>query len=143
MPALTRHLYLALLVALLFTGICWLFANAAYVPDYGDTTEYLGLAKTLHVDQCRTVFYPAVLKMCGIFQAGSASPTTTWIYLLQCIAAAISSAILASALLKVFADPGQSPRVRAAIISITAALVSTSPLVAHFSVPIMTDSLAT
>jgi hypothetical protein len=138
-----RVFCLATLVATVFVAAAWMVMNFGQLPQYGDTNEYLALAKTLHVDQYRTIFYPLVLRWTGIFYGSSTSPHTNVIYLVQCAAVFISCFILAGAALNALkrtqhADAKSNNRLAA----LTALFVSTNPLVAHFSLSVMTDSLA-
>jgi hypothetical protein len=123
-------------------GVDWFVHNASYIPDYGDTTEYLARSKTLIVDQYRTIFYPLVLRLCGIFHGGSAEPSVFWTYLVQALLVAASSAIYATAVFRLFDASVLTIKARLFVTVLMVLLVVTNPLVAHFSLSIMSDSLA-
>ena len=42
-------------------GAAWIARNLTWVPDYGDTAEFVQLARTLKVDTYRGIAYPALL----------------------------------------------------------------------------------
>jgi hypothetical protein len=137
-----RKLYGISLGILLVMGVLWMTGNAGHIPAYGDTTEYLALSKTLKVDQYRTIFYPGFLRLSGIFHGTDVVPSPFWAYLIQIFVGAASSAIYAVALVREFGSLRASPRIKAAAVALAAAIVTTNPLVAHFSLAIMSDSLA-
>lgn len=137
-----RFMYGVVLCAMIFLGVDWFMHNATYIPDYGDTTEYLARSKTLVVDQYRTIFYPLVLRLCGIFRDGSAAPSIFWTYVIQALLVAASSAIYATAVFRLFDATALTIKARLFITMLMALLVVTNPLVAHFSLSIMSDSLA-
>ena len=70
----TRVLYLLGAISLLALGLAWIAANASLVPAYGDTSEYLELARTLQVDEYRTILYPAVLRFGGAVRGDGRRP---------------------------------------------------------------------
>jgi hypothetical protein len=51
------------LLAYLGIGVAWTIANLGDVPRYGDSKEYVRLAKTLEVDEYRGIAYPALLAL--------------------------------------------------------------------------------
>lgn len=137
-----RFIYGVVLCVMIFLGIDWFVHNAPYIPDYGDTAEYLARSKTLVVDQYRTIFYPLVLRLCGIFRDGSTTPFIFWTYLIQALLVAASSAIYATAVFRLFDAPALTIKLRLFVTVLMVLLVVTNPLVAHFSLSIMSDSLA-
>jgi hypothetical protein len=54
-------IWLALVGVHLAIGATWIAENVDTVPDYGDTGEYLQLARTLEVDAYRGIGYPAFI----------------------------------------------------------------------------------
>ncbi|MBD3816386.1 MAG: hypothetical protein IE913_08055 [Halothiobacillus sp.] len=137
-----RFIYGLVLCVMIFFGIDWFVHNASYIPGYGDTAEYLARSKTLVVDQYRTIFYPLVLRLCGIFHNGNTTPFIFWTYLIQALLVAASSAIYATAVFRLFDAPALTIKVRLFVTVLMILLVVTNPLVAHFSLSIMSDSLA-
>jgi len=130
-------------------GVIWWVANLGIIPPYGDTRQYFELSESLKVDQYRTLFYPLLLR--GL--RGSARLLHTRIELvvdlLQTAAALMSVAYLGRALWDVaatttrFAFLGRvSPTNRRLVIGASAVVVFTEPLVNHFALSVMTDSLA-
>jgi hypothetical protein len=137
-----RFMYGVVLCAMILLGLDWFVHNAPYIPDYGDTAEYLARSKTLIVDQYRTIFYPLVLRLCGIFRDGGATPSVFWTYLVQALMVAVSSAIYATAVFRLFDASALTNKTRLLVTVLMALLVVTNPLVGHFSLSIMSDSLA-
>lgn len=137
-----RKLFFAALWLFFIVGFWWLIANAHCIPAYGDTVEYLALSRTLKVDQYRTIFYPAILRLCGVFHDADSKPSVGWTYSLQILAVLVSSVPYTVALLKVFAPTALSKKKQAAIVVMAAVLLTVTPLIAHFSLSVMSDSLA-
>src|SRR6185503_16392607 len=54
-------IWLALVVIQLTIGVTWIVKNMGVIPDYGDTGDYLQLARTLEVDAYRGIAYPAFI----------------------------------------------------------------------------------
>jgi hypothetical protein len=140
--SVARKVFFAALCLFFIVGFWWLLANAHYIPAYGDTVEYLALSRTLKVDQYRTIFYPAILRICGVFHEAGSNPSIGWTYLLQVLAVLVSSIPYTIALLKIFAPTDLSTRKRFTIVVISAVLLAVTPLIAHFSLSVMSDSLA-
>lgn len=137
-----RFMYGAVLCAMALLGGDWFAHNAPHIPDYGDTAEYLARSKTLTVDQYRTIFYPLVLRLCGIFSNGGGAPSIFWTYLVQVLLVAVSSAVYATAVFKSFDVSALTARARLSVTALAVLLIVTNPLVGHFSLSIMSDSLA-
>jgi hypothetical protein len=137
-----RRIYWILLGLMIAVGSWWLISNTSHIPEYGDTAEYLALSKTLAVDQYRTIFYPLFLRLSGIFRDGNSEPLVFWAYFIQVLATLASSAVYASALLKMFSSRPLSTRTGVAVVVLSTAITATNPLVTHFALSIMSDSLA-
>jgi hypothetical protein len=134
---------------LVATGITWWVLNLGAVPEYGDTTHYLQLAATLRVDQHRTLFYPLVLRGLRGIATGLGVQTHLLVYLLQSAAVLLSIAYLGRALWDVTATTARfsclatvSAGCRCLMIGTAAVVVFTEPLVNHFALSVMSDSLA-
>ena len=133
------HFALSLSIAVAATvqivlGAVWWALNLNRVPKYGDTTEYIQLAQTLRVDSYRTLAYPIVVKLGILFQSHSGLNWTLPIYLLQTIVAAWAAWYLVGTIL---------PEIRRRPRLFISAAVLSFPLTLHFTVTILTDSLAT
>ena len=136
-------------VCLVAIGIAWWIANLGTMPAYGDTTQYFQLADSLQVDQYRTLFYPLLLRGLQRIAAPLNARIELLVYLLQTAAALLSVACLGRALWDVTAATGRfaflagaSPMIRRLVIGAAAMVVFTAPLVNHFALSVMTDSLA-
>lgn len=123
------------LVANAAIGILWISRNINFIPIYGDTTEYFELSKTLIVDQYRGILYPAIVRIASDLSQITGLTTQALIYSLQLIVAILATYSLAMVLLL------GKPRAKllSAIIAIS---VTLNPLVAHFCLTVLTDSLA-
>ena len=117
-------------------GMFWMFQNFVFVPQYGDTNEYLARSKTMMVDQYRGVLYPAVLNYASVLSSALRLPQQVIIYAVQVLVALFAIYSLANFLLRNF----PSGKIISALTSIT---VIFNPLIAHFALTLMADSLAT
>ena len=135
-----RVLYLCGSISTSLLGLTWVIANASAVPAYGDTNEYLELARTLHVDQFRTVLYPGLLRLCGVMASDGGPPFPGAVYAIQWGVLLASTAIFTIALAN--SVGAVRPRWRTPIVLVAIVLVVTNPLIAHFALSLMTDSLA-
>ena len=136
-------------VCLVVIGIAWWIANLGTLPAYGDTTQYFQLAELLRVDQYRTLFYPLLLRGLQRIATPLNARIEVLVYLLQTAAALLSVACLGRAFWDVTAATGRfaflarvSPMIRRLVIGAAAMAVFTAPLVNHFALSVMTDSLA-
>ena len=98
LAAAIRSLYVLGSISVAVLGLSWLIAHASVVPKSGDTFEYLALARTLQVDQYRTVLYPGILKLSGVLRNGPDEPFTGVTYAVQMGALVASTAIFVAAL---------------------------------------------
>jgi hypothetical protein len=122
----------------------WSVANARFVPAYGDTSDYLMLARSLRVDEYRTLGYPLLLRATESIAAILGTPMVSLLYILQTVATYLASAYLLSTLADVV-FPRFATRVgklRNALVFLGAAYVTALPLVNHFDFALLTDSLA-
>ncbi|MGH7335501.1 MAG: hypothetical protein ACREKS_22705, partial [Candidatus Rokuibacteriota bacterium] len=138
-----RYVYLLGAISVVALGLTWMVYNASVIPSYGDTIDYLGRARTLHVDQYRTILYPAFLRLGGAVRHGVGQPSTAVIYAVQWSALAASTGLFTAALANGLGVLRWGRRPSAALVLATVALVATNPLAAHFAFSLMSDSLAT
>lgn len=115
-------------------GAVWWLLNLNDLPRYGDTQEYIHLAETLQVDSYRTLAYPIVVKLGLALHSHTGVDWRLPTYLLQTVVAAWAAWYLVGTIL-----PGIRRRQRMFI----SAAVLTFPLTMHYTVTILTDSLAT
>jgi len=137
----TRRGYLLALVVSGCVGLLWTLLNAGSVPLYGDSLEYLHAAQTMQVDQYRTILYPLILRIFGVVSHGESLPFTPWIYAFQWLALALSTALFVYASIKVLRLDWTSRQTFQVTAGATLVVV-TNPLIAHFSIALMSDSLA-
>ena len=122
-------------------ALAWWIADVGVIPRYGDTTEYLSLSQTLRVDQFRTLLYPLLLRMVG--------NSVGLVYTMQTVVALAAIAYLGSTLWTLSSRlPALRHLARArawqrrAVIAVFTLLVFCQPLVAHFDLSVLSDSLA-
>jgi hypothetical protein len=134
---------------LLLLGVAWWITNLGTKPDYGDSNQYLELAESLRVDDYRTLFYPLVLRGLKTVAALCGYQRIMLVDVVQTILALVCIAYLGRALWGVtastqsFSDLKRTPAlIRRAVIGAFAMLVFSQPLVNHFALSVMTDSLA-
>jgi hypothetical protein len=95
----------------------------------------------LQVDQYRTILYPFVLRILGVVSDETAQPFTIWIYSFQWLALSLSTALFVYAAIRVLRL--RWTRRQTCLVAAGATLiVVTNPLIAHFSIALMSDSLA-
>lgn len=156
MRRLLLSLWLLLAGLQLVLGGTWLVRNVNAIPDYGDTGDYLQLARTLKVDAYRGIAYPAFLAglnelpgaaglLRGAGRGGQGTKLKAGVlYLqgLQCLAA-LGALAYATRVLLARAEPRAGPRwAGRALGALLVLLLFLDPLVVHFGLSIMTDSLA-
>jgi len=131
----SRRIAALSIAGLIAVGAFWWTLNLFQVPAYGDTVEYWQLADTLNIDSWRTLAYPLILR----FFAGGDDSTLSRIpvYLLQ-TAICLWSIYYLVATLDIAARFRSDPVRTVLLVAGIAAL----PLAAHFSLTILTDSLA-
>ena len=152
MLTLKRLLYFSPLVASVLIGLAWILKNRSHVAQYGDTVEYLELAQSFNataqhltlsqnfkIDQYRTVLYPLFLHLTGL-HFDSDSPI--YAFVIQFALLVVSSAIFAFAFARDISISKQFKVPAWIVVAITTILTSTSPLPAHFSLSLMSDSVA-
>ncbi|MDR6926900.1 hypothetical protein [Pseudomonas sp. BE134] len=116
-------------------GVLWICRNFNFIPVYGDTPEYFALSKTLVVDQYRGVFYPAIIRVASILSEIFATTPQVLIYAMQLFLALIAAFSLCTLILR--------NRPFAKVVSLVVAIsVTLNPLIAHFCMSVLTDSLA-
>lgn len=120
-------------------GVIWIGLHVPRMQPYGDSIEYLNLAKSLKVDQYRTVLYPAFL---GVADAISAltSGVVSIVTVANVLQLLISLGAIVCFTFVVIAR--LMPRLSSGWLLLTAASVWSNPLVAHFNVSIFPDSLS-
>lgn len=123
-----------------FAGAIWISRNISDIPQYGDTTEYLKLSKDLVVDQYRGILYPYFINRSNYMADLLGLNIQHVIYFFQILLTFFSSQLLAFAVLPKLHKRDFSRQLTAFI---TGVVVLLDPLVAHFSLTILTDSLAT
>jgi hypothetical protein len=125
-----------LLIAGVLVGLVWAALNFGHSPAYGDTPEYWSLSRTLIVDQYRGILYPLFLHAAHALASNLSIPVISVVYTAQLIIAGWAFYSLATLLLI------DAPRAR-----LKAALVTlgslTNPVILHFGITVLTDSLAT
>jgi len=148
-------LWLLLAALQLVLGGTWLVRNVNTIPDYGDTGDYLQLARTLKVDAYRGIAYPAFLAglnelpgaaglLRGAGRGGSSKVKAGVLYLqaIQCLAA-LAALLYFTRVLLAPAEPRAGPRWAGTALGVLLVLLLFfDPLVVHFGLSIMTDSLA-
>src|SRR5262249_43547178 len=136
-----RRAYLLGAIGAVALGSIWMVYNASVIPAYGDTIDYLDRARTLRVDQYRTILYPAFLRGASVVPHGDGAPSTALVYAIQWGAMAAATGLFAAGLARGLGVFRAGRGTGAALIVATVALVATNPLVAHFALSLMSDSL--
>src|SRR5262245_4428310 len=119
-PAIVRRAYLLGAIGVVSLGLTCMVYNASLSPKYGDTIDYLDRARTLHIDQYRTILYPAFLRLGGLARPGDGPPSTAVVYAIQWGAMAAATGLFAAALAS---GLGVSRAGRRGVILATVALV--------------------
>ncbi|NCB85463.1 MAG: hypothetical protein EOM44_13380 [Bacteroidia bacterium] len=129
-------------------GAVWISRNFDKIPQYGDTVEYLHLASTLEVDQYRGILYPYFINTANFIACYLSVELHCIIYFFQIIIVFFSSWLLTLAFLPPFiltqtTQNSNCNILRQGIALITTMVVIFDPLIAHFSLTILTDSFST
>ena len=154
MRRLLLLIWLALVGIQLVLGVTWIAQNLDAVPDYGDTGDYLQLARTLEVDAYRGIAYPAFIAGVNSLPGGagllrsagrgaSGTKMKAGVVYLQVIQFLTSLAGFAY-FLRVFVTrvgPEASPWIARGAGVLLLLLLLFDPLVAHFDLAVMTDGL--
>lgn len=165
MRRLVLLIWLALIGLQLALGATWIARNIDRIPDYGDTGDYLQLARTLEVDAYRGVAYPAFIAAVDRMPGGAGllrsankavglkvKAGVLYLQVIQCLASLAAlyfflRTFLAPTVPRPTASPPTASQPTAPLLArcaggLTLLLLWLDPLVAHFGLAIMTDSLA-
>jgi hypothetical protein len=148
--------WLALVGIYLSLGVAWLAQNIDAMPDYGDTGDYLQLARTLEVDAYRGIAYPAFIAGVNRLPGGAGllrSPGRDgggrgmkagllYLQVIQLLANAAGSAYFLHVFVARVEPRSGPPWVARGAGILLLLLLLFDPLVAHFGLAVMTDSLA-
>ncbi|WP_291890194.1 hypothetical protein [Cellulomonas sp.] len=116
-----------------FLGLWWWVGNQVWIPQYGDTVEYIAQAQSFALDGYRTLAYPVAIR--GAVEIGSVLhvPWTVLLYQMQ-----LAVWVAAAWYLVRTASPHAS---RTRVLACTAVVV-TVPLPLHYAATVLTDSFA-
>jgi hypothetical protein len=126
---------LGLLASLIAIAAIWSMKNFVNEPRYGDTPEYWALSQTLSVDSWRTIGYPLLLKLAR--NIGNIPTARCLIYALQIIISYIAALYFFNTL-NMFSVVSLKKKT----IYLLALVFVSMPLITHFNLSILTDSLA-
>lgn len=136
-PKLTL-LYAGFIPLVLLAALWWLL-NLTHEPAYGDTQEFWELSRTLKVDSWRTLGYPLVLRsvsyLPGIIHKNSV------IYFMQ-TGLAFAASYYFFTTLDNLGEGKRNGRRRFYYCAGLSLVLISMPLIAHFNLTILTDSLA-
>lgn len=118
-------------------GIVWVIINLKYIPEFGDTGEYVMRSQTLTGTEIRTVFYPLVIRICSEIGNVLNIEYQIIIYIIQLTMAFFSIKFF----LKVIGECTQNSNTKWNDITYTIFFL-TIPQVMGFHLSILTDSLA-
>lgn len=119
-------------------GIVFIIKNINYVPQYGDTSEYLRLAQTMELDLYRPFVYPFVLSISiGIAEFFKINITYV-IYFLQGIVNLLACVVLVDTIKEIL-----KCKLSKKHIIFYALVIFCIPFNLHFNMSILSDSFAT
>lgn len=142
---LPRILPVFLVALQVMFSFVWIVKNITVVPQYGDTTEYLGLSKTLALDKFRTILYPLFLKAVIHFSSLFQIPYQSVAYFFQMALSFAAVLYFFRTLLGLYipqSRQGSEHRRLTQTALILSAFAFTNPLVTHFNLSVLTDSFA-
>lgn len=116
----------------------WIFQNITAVPQYGDTSEYLNLSKTLELDKFRTILFPLLLKWVIFASSHLNFPYPIALYIIQMAVSFISLVYLFNIMFKCCKGFAKNQ----SIVLFSSLFVFSNPLIAHFNLSVLSDSLA-
>lgn len=126
-------------------SIIWTAANFGFIPQYGDTSEYVALSETLMVDQYRGILYPLLIHIAKNLESVTGFGYFKQIYVFQIMILASSSYAVASCALTGLRRSGNleiSYQQHFVYALLVAVIASMNPLAIHFAVTVLTDSIA-
>lgn len=119
-------------------GIIFICKNIKYIPQYGDTSEYLEIAKTMRLDAYRPFVYPSILNLSQKLSEVMQINLTYIIYFIQLGISLFASITLINTLEKTFKI--KLSKYETIIYSLFIFFI---PFNLHFNMSILSDSIAT
>lgn len=146
-----RAVAFALMSAQILTGIFWMICNWGVMVPYGDVCEYIRLAHTLVLDTWRPVAYPLFVRLAMTIAHPLGVPFYTVIHTLQCLISFTAIYYTLQTFWYCFGNgisrlPALSKETvlgspaRRKLLFLTA-FIFTNPLILHFNLSVLTDSL--
>ncbi|MGY4643129.1 hypothetical protein [Cellulomonas sp. URHB0016] len=114
-------------------GLWWWCANLGSIPEYGDTPEYLVESVTFAIDGYRTLAYPLVLRAAMDVGDTLGIPWHPLVAGVQLVVSVLATWFLVRAV---------TPTMQRRWVAAVTAVVVTLPLPLHYTVAVLTDSLA-
>lgn len=119
-------------------AIIFIIKNINYIPEYGDTKEYIELSKTFQLPAYRPFIYPIVLniatKIANILNANMISV----VYFIQIIISLFACTVLVKTLKEIF-----NIKLKRKETILYALFIFSIPLNVHFNMTILCDGLST
>lgn len=126
-----------LMIIQIVIGVIFIAKNANYMPKYGDTAEFLEIAKTMELDTYRPFVYPLMLNISTKISGLLKIKVTYIIYLIQMTINMLACFILINTLNKILKIGLNKKQ-----ITLYSLFVFSIPLNLHFNMSVKCDSLA-
>lgn len=132
-----KKILLVLMVLQILAGLVWCIGNFGTFPPYGDTPEYILISYTFRLDIWRPIAYPLFLRGCIELTRGTPIPYFSLAFFFQMVASLLAIYYTLAVITRNYMGGGQNQK----MLWFVSLFLLMNPLVLHFDMSIMTDSL--
>lgn len=133
----SKNILKILMTIQILLGIIFVIKNIGYMPEYGDSKEFLELAQTMELDSYRPFVYPLFLNISGKIANLLKTNITYIVYSVQIIVNVFASLVLVNTLKKIF-----NLKISNKEVGLYTLFILFIPFNIHFNMSIKCDSLA-
>ncbi len=133
---INKLLKIAMIFSIVF-GLIYIIRNLTYVPQYGDTVEYIELSQNFKFDGYRTFVFPLILKICFKLSQILNIQYTYFLYTIQNIISLCACILIVKSLYNIF-----ERKINKADILLYSLFLWSTPFNIHFNMSVLSDSLA-
>ncbi len=132
-----KKILLVLMALQILAGLVWCIGNFGTFPPYGDTPEYILISYTFRLDIWRPIAYPLFLRGCIELTRGTPIPYFSLAFFFQMVASLLAIYYTLAVITRNYMGGGQNQK----MLWFVSLFLLMNPLVLHFDMSIMTDSL--
>lgn len=134
--SINKLLKIAMIFSIVF-GLIYIIRNLSYVPQYGDTVEYIELSQNFKFDGYRTFVFPLILKICFKISQVINIQYTYFLYIIQNIVSLCACVIFIKSIYCIF-----EKKITKADVLLYSLFLWSTPFNIHFNMSVLSDSLA-